>query len=307
MTSTPLTRPDAIRRTAETLRRPGPRRRLRRNLWRHLAGGAALVFALFPVVFVLSASLNPVGTLTGSNSLFSTIALGNYRALFDDPFHPFEAWFVNTMVIGLVTAAGTVFLGACAAYAFSRYRFRGRRAGLMGLLLVQMFPQLIAYVAIFLLLLSIGELFPALGLGSRLALILVYLGGALGVNTWLIKGFFDTVPKELDESAVMDGASHAVIFYRIILPLVTPILAVVGLLSFVNTSAEFVIASVVLGDDPSKQTLAVGLWSFVSQQFEANWGVFAAGAILTAIPVVLLFQFLQRYISGGLIAGSIKG
>jgi arabinogalactan oligomer/maltooligosaccharide transport system permease protein len=169
-----------------------------------------------------------------------------------------------------------------------------------------MFPQLIAYVAVFLLMLGIRELFPAIGLGSQLGLIMVYLGGALGVNTWLIKGFFDTVPRSIDESAVMDGASHAVIFYRIVLPLVTPILAVVGLLSFVNTSAEFVLASVVLGDDPSEQTLAVGLFSFVSQQFSENWGVFAAGAILAALPVVLLFQFLQRYIAGGLIAGSVK-
>jgi arabinogalactan oligomer/maltooligosaccharide transport system permease protein len=266
----------------------------------------ALVFALIPVIFVLSASLNPAGTLTGSNHLFATIAIDNYQELFDDPFHPYGSWFVNTMVIAITTAIGTVFLGACAAYAFSRYRFKGRRAGLMGLLLVQMFPQLIAYVAIFLLMLGIGELFPAIGLGSQLGLIMVYLGGALGVNTWLIKGFFDTVPRSIDESAVMDGASHAVIFYRVVLPLVTPILAVVGLLSFVNTSAEFVLASVVLGDDPSKQTLAVGLFSFVSQQFSENWGVFAAGAILAALPVVLLFQFLQRYIAGGLIAGSVK-
>jgi arabinogalactan oligomer / maltooligosaccharide transport system permease protein len=286
---------------------PRSRRRRHTNLWRHVVGIAALVFALFPILFVLSASLNPVGTLTGSNRLFSTIAIDNYTRLFGNPFQPFAAWFINTMVIGLVTATCTVFLGACAAYAFSRYRFRGRRSGLMTLLLVQMFPQLIAYVAIFLLLLGFTELFPAIGLGSRLGLILVYLGGALGVNTWLIKGFFDTVPKELDESAIMDGASHAQTFYQIILPLVVPILAVVGLLSFVTTLGEFVIASVVLGDDPSKQTLAVGLWRFVSQRFEANWGVFAAGAIITAIPVVLLFQFLQRYIVGGLIAGSVKG
>lgn len=284
-----------------------PRSRWRRNWWRHAVGIAALVFALFPIMFVLSASLNQSGTLTGSNQLFSTVALGNYQALFNDPFHPYGAWFVNTMIIGLVTAAGTVFLGACAAYAFSRFRFRGRRAGLMGLLLVQMFPQLIAYVAIFILLLGFSELFPALGLGSRLALILVYLGGALGINTWLIKGFFDTVPRELDESATMDGASHATIFYRIVMPLVTPILAVVALLSFVTTLGDFVIASVVLGDEPSKQTLAVGMWSLVSQRFEANWGVFAAGAIVAAVPVIMLFQFLQRYIAGGLIAGSVKG
>ncbi len=278
----------------------------RRTGWRHLVGILALLFALFPVVFVVSASFNSSGTLIGSNHLFSSVVLDNYRGLFNDDLHPYAKWFVNTMVIATVTAIGTVFLGACAAYAFSRFRFRGRRGGLLSLLLVQMFPQLLAYVAIFLLLLSMKDTFPLLGLGSRLGLIMVYLGGALGVNTYLMKGFFDTVPRELDEAAKIDGASHAQIFFGMILRLVAPILAVVGLLSFVTTLNDFVIASVVL-TDPDKQTLAVGLYQFVSQRFSEHWGVFAAGAILGAIPVVLLFQFLQRYIVGGLTAGSVKG
>ncbi len=279
---------------------------LRSTGWRHLIGLATLVFALFPILFVISASLNPSGTLVGSNSLFSQLTLANYRNLLDDPMHPYAKWFLNTMVIGGLTAVGTVFLGACAAYAFSRFRFRGRRTGLLTLLLVQMFPQLLAYVAIFLLLLSLKDVFPVLGLGSRLGLVMVYLGGALGVNTYLMYGFFNTVPREIDESAKIDGASHAQIFFGIILRLVAPILAVIGLLSFVATINEFVIASVVLVD-PDKQTLAVGMYQFVSQQFSEHWGVFAAGAFLGAVPVVLLFQFLQRYIVGGLTAGAVKG
>jgi arabinogalactan oligomer/maltooligosaccharide transport system permease protein len=135
----------------------------------------------------------------------------------------------------------------------------------------------------------------------------VYLGGALGVNTWLLKGFFDTVPRDLDESAYVDGASHAQIFFRIMLPLVVPILVVVGLLSYVATMGELVLARILLGDDPSQQTLAVGLFGFISEQFSQNWGVFAAGAILGALPLIILFQFLQRYIVGGLLAGSVKG
>jgi arabinogalactan oligomer / maltooligosaccharide transport system permease protein len=274
--------------------------------WRHLVGVIALVFALFPIVFVLSASLAANGTLTGSNNLFSSISSANYHALFNDPLHPYAKWFVNTMIISSATAVGTVFLGACAAYAFSRFRFRGRRGGLLSLLLIQMFPQLLAFVAIFLLLDSIKDVFPALGLGSRLGLILVYLGGALGVNTYLMYGFFNTIPRSLDESAQIDGAGHARIFFSIILRLVAPILAVIGLLSFVGTLSDFLIASIVL-TDPDKQTLAVGLYQFISIKFSENWGVFAAGAILGAIPVVLLFQFLQRYIVGGLTSGAEKG
>jgi arabinogalactan oligomer/maltooligosaccharide transport system permease protein len=274
--------------------------------WRHLVGCIVTVFAVFPLLYVLSAALNSTGTLVGSNALFSRIDFGNFTALFDMPSRPFARWFGNTMVVGGVTSAATVFLGAMAAYVFSRMRFTGRRIGLLSLLLLQMFPQLLAVVAIFLLLSGISEVIPALGLGSQLGLIVVYLGGALGVNTYLMYGFFNTVPQSLDEAAKIDGASHAQIFFGIIMRLVTPILAVVGLLTFIGISGEFVIASVVL-TDPDSQTLAVGLYSFVAQQRSENWGVFAAGAVLSAIPVMALFLFLQRFIVSGLTAGSVKG
>ncbi|MEK0154158.1 sugar ABC transporter permease [Arthrobacter oryzae] len=274
--------------------------------WRHLVGMAVTIFAIFPLLYVLSAAFNSTGTLVGSNALFSKLDLGNFTALFNDQSRPFGRWFVNTMVVGVVTSAATVFLGAMAAYAFSRMRFKGRRIGLLSLLLLQMFPQLLAVVAIFLLLSGISEVIPALGLGSQLGLIMVYLGGALGVNTYLMYGFFNTVPQSLDEAAKIDGASHVQIFFGIILRLVTPILAVVGLLAFIGISSEFVIASVVL-TDPDSQTLAVGLYSFVAQQRSENWGVFAAGAVLAAVPVMALFLFLQRYIVSGLTQGSVKG
>lgn len=289
----------------------GPRRRsfgywFKDKGWRHVVGVVVTIFAIFPLLYVLSAAFNSNGTLVGSNALFSQFDVGNFVQLFDNPARPFGRWFVNTMVVGVVTSAATVFLGAMAAYAFSRMRFTGRRVGLLSLLLLQMFPQLLAVVAIFLLLSGISEVIPALGLGSQLGLIMVYLGGALGVNTYLMYGFFNTVPKSLDEAALIDGASHTQIFFGIILRLVTPILAVVGLLSFIGISGEFVIASVVL-TDPESQTLAVGLYSFVAQQRSENWGVFAAGAVVSAVPVMALFLYLQKYIVSGLTAGSVKG
>lgn len=276
------------------------------NGWRHIVGVLACAFSLFPLLYVLSASFDPTGTMASSNSLFSAFSLQNYVDLFNDPSRPYARWFLNTLVIGLVTSAATVFLGALAAYAFSRMRFTGRRVGLLTLLLVQMFPQLLAVVAIFLLLTYIGDIVPVLGIGSQLGLILVYLGGALGVNTYLMYGFFNTVPQSLDEAAKLDGASHVQIFFSIILRLVTPILAVVALLSFIFTVSEFVIASVVL-TDPGTQTLAVGLYGYVSETRSENWGVFAAGAVLAALPVMALFLFLQKYIVSGLTAGGVKG
>ncbi|MRG59584.1 ABC transporter permease subunit [Agromyces sp. CFH 90414] len=273
--------------------------------WRHLVGVVMVVFSLFPIVFVVSSSLNPNGTLTGSNALFSKIGLDSYVRILSDPQVPFATWFANTLIIAGVTALGTVFLGALAAYSFSRMRFTGRRFGLVSIVVVQMFPQLLAVVAIFLLMSTIGDLFPAIGLNTHVGLIMVYLGGALGVNTYLMYGFFNTVPASIDEAAKIDGAGHARIFFTIILRLVAPILAVVALLSFIASVNEFVVASVLL-IDTENQTLAVGLTKLVSNPRYADWSAFSAGAVMAALPVVALFLFLQKYIVGGLTAGAVK-
>ncbi|WP_372433167.1 sugar ABC transporter permease [Myceligenerans indicum] len=271
--------------------------------WRHVVGIVMVVICVVPLLYVISASLNPSGTFTGSNRLFGEVGWNNYAELFESRYW---RWFLNSFVVAVTSAAGTVLMGGAAAYAFSRFRFSGRRGALTTLLLVQMFPQMLAVVAIFLVLLTIGDVIPILGTNSTLALIAVYLGGALGVNTFLMYGFFNTVPREIDEAAKIDGASHAQIFWTIILRLVSPILAVVGLLSFIATFGEFIIAKTVL-QSPDRLTLAVGLYQWASDERNAPWGLFSAGAVLAAIPVVVLFLLLQKYIVGGLTAGSVKG
>lgn len=278
----------------------------RRVGWRHLVGVLALVFALFPVLFVVSAAFNPQGTLSSSSLIPRAFSLANFTKLFETT--SFWTWFYNSMVISLLSAALSMFISASAAYAFSRYRFKGRRTGMLFILLVQMFPQTLAIVAIYLIFVEVSELYPAIGFNTSAALILLFLGGALGVNTWLMKGFFDTIPKDLDESAKVDGATHAQIYFGIILPLVTPILAITGLLSFIATISEFIVSSVFLTQDDAK-TAAVGLYGLIAdgQQRNNNFGIFAAGALIVAIPTVGLFQFLQRYIVGGITAGAVKG
>ncbi|MFI2752436.1 sugar ABC transporter permease [Cellulomonas sp. P22] len=271
--------------------------------WRHIVGVIGVIYAAFPIVYIISASLSEKGTLTGSNKLFSQVSFANYAALGDTRFWQ---WAGNTLLIASITAIGTVLMGAAAAYAFSRFRFSGRRVGLTTLLIIQMFPQMLAFVAIFLLLIALGNVVPGLGLNSRVALICIYLGGSLGVNTFLMYGFFNTVPRELDEAAKLDGATHSQIYWTIILRLVAPILAVVGLLSFISTFGEFIIARTVLQSE-GNWTLAVGLYNWVSDLLEANWGLFAAGAVISAVPVLALFLYLQKYIVGGLTAGSVKG
>ena len=271
--------------------------------WRHVVGVIAVAYAAFPIVYVISAALNPSGTMTGSNRIFAEFTGANFAALSGTAFWK---WIGNTLFIGAVTAIGTVLMGAAAAYAFSRFRFTGRSVGLMSLLVIQMFPQLLAFVSIFLLLLALGDAVPALGLNSRVGLICVYLGGALGVNTFLMYGFFNTIPASLDEAAKIDGASHAQIFWTIILRLVAPILAVVGLLSFISTFNDFILARIILQSEEN-WTVAVGMYQWVSDRLDANWGLFAAGAIISALPILALFLFLQKYIVSGLTAGSVKG
>ncbi len=271
--------------------------------WRYLVGLVGLIFALFPVVWAVSAAFNPTGSLAAQQLIPEPVSTVNFEELFA---RPFWLWFRNSMIVGISASVGTVFLTAMSAYVYSRMRFTGRQLSLLGLLLLQMLPQFLAIVALFLIMIELGRYFPEIGLNSLGGLILIYLGGALGLNTWLMKGFFDSVPKELDESAAVDGASHAQIFFTIILPLVKPILAIVALFSFIIALNDFLVQSVLLTQE-DVYTLPVGLYLFIDQDYGARWGPFAAGALITAIPVVLLFLSLQRYIVSGLTAGSVKG
>ncbi|SCG41317.1 sugar ABC transporter permease [Micromonospora halophytica] len=272
--------------------------------WRHLVGVLAVAFSLFPILFVLSAALNPLGTLSSTELLPTGASAENFTNLFERT--AFARWFLNSLLLAGVASFASIFLSALAAYAFSRMRFAGRRVGLLSLLLIQMFPQFLAIVAIFLIFTKVTDLWPVIGFNTPWGLFLLYMGAALGANTWLMKGFFDTLPKELDESATMDGASHAQVFFRIMLPLVAPILAVTGLLAFIGSINEFLIANVFLTNTNSK-TLAVGMFGLVAGERNNNFGIFAAGTLLTAIPTVLVFQLLQRYIVSGLTAGAVKG
>lgn len=274
--------------------------------WRHVVGVIVIIYCVIPLAYVLSVSLAPNATLTGSNQLFSQFSLDNFIELGNKNGGQYWLWVRNSLIVSSVTAIGAVIMGASAAYAFSRFRFRGRRGTLTFLLLVQMFPQMLAFVALFLLLLGIQDVFPVLGLNSLFGLIAVYLGGALGSNTFLLYGFFNSIPRELDEAAMIDGATHAQTFWQVIMPLVRPVLAVVGLLSFIASFGEFVIARVVL-QTPENYTLALGMYNWAADSRNAPWGLFAAGAVVAAVPVIALFQYLQKYIVSGLTAGAVKG
>jgi ABC-type maltose transport system permease subunit len=265
-----------------------------------------IIFSIFPVLWVISASLNPTGTLATQTLIPKNPSFANYRTLLTLDQFPFWTWFGNSLKIASITSVLSLAITTVAAYAFSRFRFRARQTMLKGILLIQVFPSLLALVAIFLMISQVGDILPFIGLDNHNSLILVYLGGAMGVNIWLMKGFLDTVPRDIDESAMVEGATDWQIFTRLILPLIRPILIVVVILNYISTYGEFVLARVLLRSNES-YTLMVGLQIFAGAQFTQRWGVFAAGALMGALPIMIIYLALQDQIVGGLTQGAVKG
>ena len=279
---------------------------LRQDLWRHLVGISICLFALFPLYLVVISSFSSSGSLQLSSFIPREISFANYNKLFNDPTIPYLTWVKNSLYIAGSVAVFSVIIGTASAFAFSRLKFKGRKLGIQLLLLVQMFPAILAISAVYVIMERVYSFAPSIGLGSQAGLILVYLGGSMGVNIWLLKGFVDSIPAELDEAAKIDGASPVQTYWLIFIPLATPVLAVVCLLSFIGTFNEFIVARLFLVE-MSGRTVAVGLQQFIGGQYATNWGAFAAGSILASIPIVIIFLSLQRYIVNGLTAGSVKG
>jgi arabinogalactan oligomer/maltooligosaccharide transport system permease protein len=277
--------------------------------WRHIIAIIAVMFSLYPVLYIVSASLSGDGNLANATIIPRDISLDSYKEFFnpENPnITPFTTWLRNSWVISIVAASLNVALAAMAAYAFSRFRFKGRRTGLLGLLLVQIFPQYLAFVAILLIMISIGNVFPAIGLDTLAGLMLVYLGGAIGFNTFLIKGFMDSIPESLDESARVDGAGVGTIFLKIILPLARPALSVIFVISFITLFGEFLLARTLLSTT-SNFTFAVGLQLFASAEYGQKWGLLSAAVVVASLPIVLTFLVAQRAIVSGLTGGAVKG
>ena len=365
-------------------KRMSSRRYLREIGWRHVVAVVATLFALYPILWIMSSSINTVDTLTTVKFIPSETTFENFTSLFEGcswslgvpPFScesttPFPSWLWNSVKIALIASVIQLAFSALAAYSFARLRWAGRRIGLISILLIQMFPQFLAFVAIFLLLDTLEETFgdsvqldlwmvaialglialsllfsvfredgewttqgrkrvfiftgfvgalvvwalvnpsygvtafPKIGLGTHTGLILVYLGGAIGVNTWLIKGFMDSIPTSLDEAAKVDGATEWDVFSRIILPLTKPILIVIFILSFVGLYNEFILAAVLI-QDINEFTYATGMALFVESEYTAKWGQMSAAAVMGTVPILVLFWSVQDRIVSGL-QGAVKG
>ncbi len=279
---------------------------LRENLWRHITCWIMCAFAVFPLYLVLLSAFNESGSLQVTSFLPREISFANFDVLFNDERIPYLTWMKNSLLISGFVAIVSVVIGAASAFAFSRLRFKGKKFGIQLLLLIQMFPAILAISAVYVIMERVYKFAPSLGIGTQAGLILIYLGGAMGVNIWLLKGFVDSIPAELDEAAKIDGASAMQTYWQIFVPLAAPVLAVVSLLSFIGTFNEFILARLFLIEVESR-TVAVGLQQFIGGQYSENWGPFAAGSIIASIPIVIIFLSLQKYIISGLTAGSVKG
>jgi arabinogalactan oligomer / maltooligosaccharide transport system permease protein len=256
------------------------------------------VAALFPAVWVITASFSAGTSLYSGGLIPEKTTLNNYLKLFSET--DFLLWMKNSLIICTSSSFLTLFLTVTMGYSFSRFRFAGRRFGLLALILIQMFPSIMSIVAVFRLLQIIGLL------DSYWGLVLVYSGGGVGFNAWLLKGYIDSIPKEMDEAARMDGASHWQAFTKIVLPLATPMLAVIFLFNFIGFFQEFLLANIILFN-PDLRPIAVGMRFYINGNYAQNWTGFAAASIIASIPVLVIFFSLQRFLVEGLTKGALKG
>lgn len=277
----------------------------KRRFFRLLLTYSLLVFMtaviIYPLLSTVGASFNPGNSLVSTSIIPANPTLDHYRELFAGKESlQYGQWYINSLKISIFTMIGSIISVSFTAYAFSRFRFKGRKNALVLFMLLQMIPQFSALVALFVLAQMLGMM------NSHWLLILLYIGGLIPMNTYLMKGYMDSIPIDLDESAKIDGASNTRIFLQIIMPLSKPMIAVVAMNGFTGPLGDFVLSSTILRT-PESYTLPIGLYNLVNEVMGASYTTFAAGAILISIPVAVIFIMLQKNFVSGLTAGGTKG
>ncbi|OOF02344.1 sugar ABC transporter permease [Salinivibrio sp. MA607] len=255
------------------------------------------LLVLGPVIWTVLASFKPGNNLFSSSFTDVAFTLEHYRTLFSDT--PYLDWYKNTFMLATANMLISLVVVTMSAYVFSRYRFKGKRNVLLSILVLQMFPAFLSMTAIYILLSKMHLIDTYAGM------LFVYVTGSLPFMTWLVKGYFDAIPTSLDEAAKIDGAGHMTIFIEIILPLARPILVFVGLVSFTGPWMDFILPTLILRSE-EKMTLAIGIFSWISSNSAENYTLFAAGSLLVAIPITLLFVATQKHITTGLVSGAVK-
>lgn len=273
---------------------------------RYMVAAVLILFAVFPTFWVVSASLNPARSLMSASLFPANPTFNNYAALLNHDLFPFEQWFFNSVKITFISVTMIVMITCLTGYALSRFRFRGKSHFMTAILIVNVFPAILSIVALFAIIQQLGTYISWLGLDTHGGLILVYVAGAMSINVLMMKAYIDTIPVDLDESALVDGATHWQVFWHILFPMIRPIVVTIAILSLFAIYGDFVIARVLL-QSTDNLTLMVGLMLFQRQGFNVDWGLITAGAVMAALPIVALFLPLQNYVVGGLTSGAVKG
>lgn len=261
---------------------------------------ALSIIWLIPILWIILTSFRGEGKAFVQYFIPKTFTLENYSRLFTSTIFPFKKWFLNTLIVAIFSCILSTTINVAVAYVMSRMRFRLRRAYMNLALILGMFPGFMSMIAVYYVLKAVGLT------QSLLALVLVYSAGA-ATSFYIAKGFFDTISREIDESARIDGATNAQVFTKIILPLSKPILVYTALQAFISPWMDFIFAKIIMGDNYDKYTVAIGLWYLTEKEnIENYFTMFAAGSVCIAVPITILFIWLQKYYVSGVTSGSIK-
>ena len=253
---------------------------------------------LVPIIWIVGSSFNPGSSLASSSMFPANPTLAHYRELLTNT--NYLIWYRNTFKIAVIHMTISVFLSTSMGYVFGRFAFKGKKAALLSVLVLQMFPSFMAMTALYVLFLTFNLL------DNHWALILAYAAGQIPMNTWLIKGYLSSIPKELDESAMLDGATKLQIFTKIIFPLIKPIVSFVAVTTFMTPWMDFIFPRLIISSN-SNLTLAVGLFDMINGNSSNNYTMFAAGAVMVAVPITIAYVGLQKYLIEGITAGASKG
>lgn len=255
------------------------------------------IIVLLPISWIVLSSFNKGKGLATSSLIPKELTIDNYIRLFEET--NYELWFSNTMTIAIFNALISVILIMITAWVMSRFNFKGKKASLLTILILSMFPSFLSMTAIY-------TLFTTLGIiGEPMSLILVYSSGAIPYNVWLVKGYLDGIPKSIDEAAYMDGSGKFKTFFSIIIPMSKPIITYCAVSQFMMPWMDYILPNLILTGDKNK-TLAVGIYSMISDQESTNFTMFAAGAVIVAIPITILYLVFQKYLVEGISAGASK-
>jgi arabinogalactan oligomer/maltooligosaccharide transport system permease protein len=264
----------------------------------HLELIVMAILVLVPIVWIVLSAFNPGNSLVTSSLLPKSLTLDNFRRLFRET--DYKLWFLNSLSIAVLNTVLSVILIMITAWVMSRFRFKGKKLSLMSLLILSMFPTFLSMTALYTLFLTFGLL------DKPVALVIIYVAGAIPYNVWLVKGYLDGLPKEIDEAAYIDGCSNFQTFFRIVLPLSAPIIIYCAVSQFMMPWMDYILPNMLLSSNSSK-TLAIGLYGLITGRENMNFTIFAAGSVIIAVPITALFMIFQKYIVQGVAAGANKG